>query len=225
MNFAILLAAGKGKRMGGKTPKALIEINGFPIFYYSLMAFYRNKNIDKIILVVDHEYFVDYEKLIDELEFDDNDVLLTAGGDTRSESLYYGYQTIKKMFKTQPEDIMVSHDVARIFVSDEMINNCISVANNYGLSTVALNATDTIIDLSTRQLLNRNNIYQIQTPQACQLGVFKDNVDNHQYDLDLIGYLKYNISQNNVVNGDMLNFKITFPHDIDLASLILTKGE
>ena len=94
MVSAIVLAGGRGKRMGSVQSKQYIDLNGKPILYYTLNRFINNKNIDKVILVIPE----------DELEFCQKEVLdkynlkvdsIALGGKERQDSVYNG---LKKAF-------------------------------------------------------------------------------------------------------------------------------
>ena len=124
MTSVIILAGGKGKRMGSSVSKQFIEIKGKPILYYTLKKFIDNKNIDEIVLVLPE----------DEIEYCKKEVLekysisvdkIVKGGAERQDSVY---NALKSLNKT---DIVLIHDGARPVISDKIIGEGIKYAKIY----------------------------------------------------------------------------------------------
>ena len=125
MVSAIILAGGKGKRMGAKISKQYIELNGKPLLYYTLKQFLSCDEINKIILVLPKE----------EIEYCRNEVLekyslkvdlIVEGGKERQDSVFNGLRAVKD------EGIILIHDGARPFVSKRIITEGIKYADLYG---------------------------------------------------------------------------------------------
>lgn len=113
-NCAIILAAGKGKRMGTDIPKQYIEINGYPILYYTIRAF-EESFIDEIILVTGkgEEDFCK-EKIVDKYNFNKVKAIV-PGGKERYDSVYMGLQQVENA------EYVFIHDGARPFVTNEIL--------------------------------------------------------------------------------------------------------
>ena len=163
MVSVIVLAGGRGKRMGAATSKQYIELNGKPILYYTLDKFKNNKFIDKIILVIPEdeieyckkEVLEKYNLKVDELVF---------GGKERQDSVYNGLK------KAEGSDIVLIHDGARPFISEKIISEGIKYAKIYKAVAPGVMPKDTIkvkdensfsIDTPIR-----SSLVAVQTPQV-----------------------------------------------------------
>lgn len=168
-NCAIILAGGKGTRMGKKINKLFLKIKDRPLLSYTLEAFQKNKYIDTIILVSARE----------ELEYCKSEIVLrysfdkvkkiVCGGNTRQQSVLNGLNATDKC------DIVLIHDGARPFVSQKIINDGVKYANLYGACACGVRPKDTIKvkndDGFSESTLDRNKLFCVQTPQS-----FKRNV-------------------------------------------------
>src|SRR3989338_9789669 len=128
MNIAIIVAGGKGKRMGKRANKLFLLLNKYPIISHTLKVFNDCKNINKIILVVNPDDRKKFESAVKENNF--NKVKKIAdGGIERQDSAYNG---IKAIGKANNDDIVVIHNGSNPFVNEEIINNCINAAKKFG---------------------------------------------------------------------------------------------
>ncbi len=213
----ILLAAGQGKRFGGK--KQFIKLNGKFLFEYSLETMEKIDELDEIIIVLPEEDMsipINSSKKIRKV----------PGGKERQFSVYNALKNIENA------DIVVIHDSARIFVSVKMFQNSIkNVASGYDGSVTAIKARDTIKEIDDKKILktlDRNRLIIVQTPQAFD---FKKLLKAHEFalekgvigtdDASLMELLDYNITYN---EGSFLNFKITEKDDLILAKCLLKGG-
>ena len=163
MVSAIVLAGGRGKRMGSVQSKQYIDLNGKPILYYTLNRFISNENIDKVILVIpkdetqfcQREILEKYNLKVDEIAF---------GGKERQDSVYNGLK------KAEGSDIVLIHDGARPFVSDKIIENGIKYAKLYGAAAPGVMPKDTIKVKNEKgfslETPDRNTLVAVQTPQV-----------------------------------------------------------
>lgn len=215
---AIILAGGKGKRMGADISKQYININGKPILYYTLKRFNECENIDEIILVVPK----------DEIEYCENEIVnryslkvdkIIEGGAERQDSVYNGLSSI------DDAEIVLIHDGARPFVSKEIINNGVTNAKKYGATACGVMPKDTIKIISTDgfsiETPDRSKLMAVQTPQCFSYKIIKKA---HQYvknnnikvtddtmAVELLGNKVY------LYEGDYTNIKVTTPEDLILA--------
>ena len=219
----IILAAGKGKRMGANKNKQFIEIMNKPILYYTIKAFENNDSIDEIVLVASKEE-ISYCKaqIVEKYSF--KKVLkIIEGGKERQNSVLNG---LKSMNDT---DIVLIHDGARPFVSDDIINNCVKYANIYGATACGVLPKDTIkvrddsnFSLSTPK---RENLFAVQTPQGfkydlilqCHKNVENDNkiVTDDTMVVESYGNKVY------LYDGSYNNIKITTPEDLIMAEKLI----
>ena len=150
MISAIILAGGKGKRMGASVSKQFIELKGKPIIYYTIKKFEENKNIDNIVVVLPPDevsYFK--EEILKKYSLKIDKIVL--GGTERQDSVYNG---LKSIADTET-DIVLIHDGARPFISNRIINDGIKYANEYGAAAPGVMPKDTIKVKITFQLIHQ----------------------------------------------------------------------
>ncbi len=226
MNIALILASGSGTRMVGlKTPKQFCLVNNKPLFLYSVEAFEKNLLIDAIVIVTQSNFVNKVQNICDE-----NALfkvrLVTEGGDTRQESVYKGLKAIKEF--VQEDDIILIHDCARPLVSQEIINNNIEGCEKFGAVETAVKTNDTIVKAGeeSNEVLDRSNLYQVQTPQTFRYSIIlkahgealKKGITSATDDAQLVNDVK-------IVNGESTNFKITTIQDLKLFEALLKKED
>jgi 2-C-methyl-D-erythritol 4-phosphate cytidylyltransferase len=235
MNFAGILAGGKGLRMGDTdVPKQFLQLaDGTPILICTLRAFLNCPRIDQIIVACPHEWKDHTVKLCKEwFRADELDrISLVDGGDSRNASLENICLFITRNYPSDEKNILVSHDAVRPFVTQRIIEDNIEAVLQYGCSDTVVPATDTIVVSSDGDVIDsipdRSHYFLGQTPQ----GFFIDEY------LDLYSSLTaaekasltdackvYSIRQRPVhlVDGEYSNIKITTPHDIYVATTLMT---
>lgn len=222
MISAIILAGGKGKRMGAKVSKQYIELKGKPILYYTIKRFASYKNIDKIILVLPK----------DEIEYCKKEVLdkyslkvdlIAEGGKERQDSVYNALE------KLIDDEIVLIHDGARPFVSERIIEQGIKYARLYGAAAPGVMPKDTIkikdqngFSLSTP---DRNALVAIQTPQVFKLNIIKECHRRIKEEKRIVtdDTMVVEAYDNKVYlyEGDYTNIKVTTPEDLILAERLI----
>ncbi|MBL1420168.1 MAG: 2-C-methyl-D-erythritol 4-phosphate cytidylyltransferase [Alphaproteobacteria bacterium] len=166
-NAALIVASGRGSRIGGSVPKQYQHIGGAPILAHTLKRFIEHDKIDGIIVVI-HPDDVDlYEAVVAEL--DQSKILPhTFGGTERQYSVTHGLKAISHL---QPQNILI-HDGARPFVEASLIDELISTCDEYLGAIAAVPITDTIKTVSVKgaqtidKTLDRDLLWAAQTPQA-----------------------------------------------------------
>ena len=220
--FGLILASGTGERAGLNKPKQFFEVKGKMLIEHSIEAFENNSFVTDII-VVSHPDFVDYVKEIVAKNFYKKVRKVVKGGATRQESSYNGISEIPNGSK------VLIHDAVRPFVSQRIINDCVEALNNYQAVGVAIPCSDTIIQVENgkiKNIPNRSELMQIQTPQAFQSDVIKQaheilKTRNDVVVTDDCGLIMaLNLCEIFVVQGEERNIKITYPKDIVLAEKI-----
>jgi 2-C-methyl-D-erythritol 4-phosphate cytidylyltransferase len=224
MVSAIVLAGGRGKRMGAAQSKQYIQVNGKPILYYALKQFVKNNLIDKIILVVpedEKDYCKDqvvdkYGLIVDKI---------VAGGKERQDSVYNALSELGN------SDIVLIHDGARPFVSQSIINDAIRYARLYKAAAPGVMPKDTIKikneDNFSIDTLERSSLVAIQTPQAFDFNLIygcHKEIKNRGIivtdDTSAVEILGNNVY---IYEGDYTNIKITTPEDLILADYLLKR--
>ena len=229
-NFVIIVAAGKGVRMGSPKKKQYLCIDEIPILTHTVRVFDKSEDTHEIILVVPKED-IDYcqKYIIDPFKFKKT-IHLIQGGKKRQDSVFNGLKLIQDMVDSTRQTIVMIHDGVRPFVNDNIIKNCIKKAVKYGACIPVIKITDTIKQISSdsciKKTLSRESICCAQTPQTFKLGLIvnafehaiKTNFSGTD-DASLIEHLKHDVS---IVKGSKHNIKITTPEDLVLGKYLLT---
>lgn len=229
MNFAVLLAGGTGTRMKTSAlPKQFLELSGEPILRLTVDKFLACPRIDHIIVAAPAIWMSHTRDLLRDGRF--ADVRVCEGGHTRQESLYRAVKHIESVFPVTDDDIVVSHDVARPFVSLRVIEENIEALQQYDAADTVLSATDTIVESDDQRTIariqDRKRMYQGQTPQTFRRTtylklyekleqVYLDNVT------DAARILVEQGCSVALVRGDEFNIKITTEYDLRIASFLL----
>lgn len=228
MNIAIILASGIGSRIKqSNIPKQFVEINNKPIVAYTIERFIYNKNIDKVIVVC-HPEWIDYLSNYVNSNYNFNNIYIIDGGQERNESIANAIKFLEKELKINNDDIVLTHDAVRMFVSDRIIDENIEVCKKHDAVTTAVSAIDTIGIIDNNTIVsvpNRQDVINIQTPQTFKFYILKNIFKNYKViNTSDICYLfkKNNIdSKIYIVCGDYENFKITTDFDLNYIKNIL----
>jgi 2-C-methyl-D-erythritol 4-phosphate cytidylyltransferase len=194
---AVILAAGSGKRIGSRVPKQFIKIAGKTLMEYTIRAFEKSKDIDEIILVTNPGFCAETKKVLARNRYKKLKKVLD-GGKMRMESSAIGVDAI------EDEDAKVLiHDVARPFVSECIINDCVKALDSHEAVGVAIPSSDTVIkvkDSIIDEIPPRKYMMRMQTPQAFRAGLIKKahELAGNDKDIDVTDdcalILKYKLS-------------------------------
>lgn len=221
MVSAVIAAGGKGSRMGADKNKVYLKLCGIEMLLYTVTAFNLNSSIDEIIVVTGEG---DIERCRNLLKSCDKVSAVTEGGNTRQQSVYNGISKASG-------DIILIHDGARALISQKEITSVIEDCAKYGAAAVGVKVKDTL-KLAENGFItgtaDRENTYQIQTPQAFKADIIKrahKNAINNGFDFtddcraaEEIG-VKIKITE-----GSYENIKITTPEDMVIAEGIISKN-
>lgn len=224
-NIAIILASGTGSRLGDKTPKQYLTINGKTILEYSFEKFQMHDEIDNVYVVCSGEF---QEKVLSLFENFSKFKTTIIGGKTRMDSTKNAVNTLSKICSNS--DILLFHDCARPFVTQKIISENIFFAKKYGACSTAIPVTNTVYnckDETLTNILNRENLFFAQTPQSFSVSTIKNAFDNLKTkqeltdDASVVFSASKNSSNVHIVLGDPDNFKITTKTDFALAKIML----
>ncbi|OYW18069.1 MAG: 2-C-methyl-D-erythritol 4-phosphate cytidylyltransferase, partial [Sphingobacteriales bacterium 12-47-4] len=159
--YAIIVAGGSGTRMGSTIPKQFLLLKEKPILYYTLKTFLEAYNDLQIILVLPVEY-TDMGREIIDAYFDKDRIQITAGGDTRFQSVKNGLQLIEE------ESIIFVHDGVRCLLSVDLIHRCYAQALESGSAIPAIPSKDSVRlkKGEMNESVDRKSVMLIQTPQT-----------------------------------------------------------
>lgn len=226
MNYAIIVAAGKGKRMKKNASKIFLPLLNKPMIYYAIKIFQDCGLIGEIVIVTQKEHT---KKILEIKNFFAFDKIknIVVGGKERQDSVYNGLMSIKK---AKNGDIAVVHNGSNPLAGQNEIIGCINAAKRYGAAVAGFPLKDTIKKISNdfvEKTIDRKDVYQVQTPQAVKYGLFmqafknaKDKKLKATDDVSLVEYLGKKVK---IVNCSYENIKITTQDDLKIAEGILMK--
>ena len=225
-NIAIVAAAGSGSRMKTTENKQFLMLGGYPVLAVTLLKLSKSKHIDEIIIVAKESEIVTVSKLISEYSIS-KVTSIVPGGDTRQESVYSGLKEITD------DSIVLIHDGARPFFSENLLIELIESANKYGATAPGIVPKDTIAVVSKdgffKEITERATLRALQTPQVFKSGLIKDahqkaREEKKEFtdDCSLLTYYGGNVF---IAEGEANNIKITVPEDIPIAKLLMEENE
>ncbi|HEX9961234.1 MAG TPA: 2-C-methyl-D-erythritol 4-phosphate cytidylyltransferase [Pyrinomonadaceae bacterium] len=222
MNTAIIVAAGSGKRFGGKTPKQFLEILGKPLIIHTFQRFEACPEIDEIILVLPSTETAKFLQIAGKYNLKKISKVV-AGGNTRAESVRKGLSVIR----AATADVVAVHDGARPLVSLEEISETVKKAKETGAACLVSAVTDTIKEIKDGKIIrtiDRSTLRRALTPQCFRYEILRrafENADLSEAATDecfLVEKLGQKIA---VVEGSARNIKITHREDLILAEALL----
>jgi 2-C-methyl-D-erythritol 4-phosphate cytidylyltransferase len=223
MNFAILLSAGKSTRTIKNKPKNLICIKNKPIFTYSLDVLIESKLFNNILLVTDKENQHHYSKIISNKKY--KSVYICIGDKkSRQLSLINGVDFLNKKFKLNNDDLILTHDSSRIFLTKEIISRNLIVCKKHRFSSTVCTLVDSLCENNNNSIkyVSRENKFLVQTPQTFKYGVWtKSKILVNDESTDLFTLLNLKVKKENLVIDSSFNSKITFDQDFKLLNFIL----
>jgi 2-C-methyl-D-erythritol 4-phosphate cytidylyltransferase len=218
--YAIIVAGGSGIRMGGNLPKQFMLLRDKPVLYYTLKTFIESYEDLQVILVLPMDYTDMGQEIIDAF-FDKDRIRITAGGDTRFQSVKNGLALVEE------ESVVFVHDGVRCLLTKELIHRCYQQAVETGTAIPAIPSKDSIrlITDEGNAAYDRNRVMLIQTPQTFHSKIivpafqidYKDKFTDEATVAEAYG-MKVSL-----VEGEETNIKITRPVDLLLAEQILAE--
>lgn len=223
MNGVVIVAAGTGSRMKKDINKQFIKLKNKEIVAHTIEKFYNSENIDDIVVVIredEEEYF---NKNIKE-KYGFTNIKVAHGGNERQDSVFNGIKMLKKEC-----DVVLIHDGARPFVTDDIIKRSINKANEHNAIVVGVKVKDTIKVVSDNGNIidtpNRSYLWAVQTPQVFKYDIitkaYEDAYNNNYYGTDdamLVERIGYNVK---MIEGSYNNIKITTQEDLEFGEQIL----
>lgn len=229
MIYAQILAGGKGTRMGNtKMPKQFLPLNDKPIIIHTLEKFVLEDQFDAILVVCPKDWVSHTTDLINRYIKDDR-VKVVVGGSERNETLMNGIKYIEENYGLHDDDVLVTHDAVRPFITRRIIKENIAKVLECGAADTVIPAIDTIVqakDDSVTEIPVRDYMYQGQTPQSFnikQLVAAYDQLSDEQKSLlsDSCKIVLLAGKKVELVRGETSNFKITTPFDLKVANAVV----
>lgn len=218
----IIVAGGKGLRMGNDLPKQFIPIGGKPVLMRTIEAFYGFDQDINIVLVLPVSHQEYWESLCEEYNFTIEHAIAN-GGETR-------FHSVKNGLALVTDGLVGVQDGVRPFGSEEMIKRCFDAAREYPAVIPVIDSTDSlreVVDEDKSRIVDRSKIRLVQTPQVFDVNVlkkayqtdFKETFTDDASVVEAIGVDVY------LVKGEVTNIKITRPLDLKIGELIIRDKE
>ncbi len=219
--YAIIVAGGKGLRMGTEVPKQFLPIAGKPVLMRTINRFRAYDAHIKIILVLPKEQQEYWRELCAEYHFTE-DYQLADGGTSRFQSCRNGLS----MIPNDAEGLVGIHDGVRPFVSNEAISRCYDAAEREKAVIPVLPVTDTLRfvgDSNKGRNVLRSNYRVVQTPQVFDIQLLKKAYNQPEStsftdDASVVESIGQAVT---MVEGNRENIKITTPFDLKVAEVLV----
>ena len=243
-DYAIILAGGKGLRMGSDIPKQFLPIGGMPVLMHTIRRFRAYSDKLNIILVLPKEQHDYWAELCRQYHFEER-YMVTTGGATRFHSIQNGL----KLIPDDAEGVVAVHDGVRPFPSIEVIGRCFEAARTSGAAIPVVPVVETLRQILPTQdpaapipvtmpsqgsvsrcvtappsvTVPRDDYRLVQTPQAFDIQLHKQAYrqpysDSFTDDASVVEHFGHAIT---LVEGNRENIKITTPFDIVVASALI----
>lgn len=229
-NVAVVLSAGRGKRMNSAVQKQYLLLKDRPVIYYSLKAFQECPFIDEVVLVAGKED-IDYcrREIVEKYGLHKVKTI-TVGGMERYYSVYNGLQEIEDC------GFVYIHDGARPFLNIEMLERAQAAVEEYRACVLGMPVKDTIkisdAQGFAQQTPERARVWQIQTPQVFEFELVKSAYEKLMKEIesgsevlvtdDAMVVERESDVKVKLVQGAYSNIKITTPEDLQMAEVLLS---
>ncbi|KAJ4952239.1 hypothetical protein NE237_029071 [Protea cynaroides] len=218
----VLLAGGKGKRMGASMPKQYLPLLGQPIALYSFYTFSSMVEVKEIVVVCDPSYRDIFEDTTEKILVDLKHAL---PGKERQDSVFNGLQEINS-----GSQLVCIHDSARPLVSSGDVKKVLQDGLLHGAAVLGVPVKATIKEANSKSFvvrtLNRKTLWEMQTPQVIKPELLREGFElvNREGlevtdDVSIVENLKHPVF---ITKGSYTNIKVTTPDDLLLAERILS---
>ena len=214
---ALIVAGGKGLRMGSDLPKQFLPIGGKPVLMHTIEAFYRFDEEMKIVLVLPQEQQTYWRALCQKYHFSIGHVL-ADGGETRFHSVKNGLAYVEP-------GLVGVHDGVRPFVSRQVIERCYQLAETKKAVIPVVDVVETIRHLTDTgsETVSRSDYKLVQTPQVFDVELLKrayaqEYTSFFTDDASVVEAMGESVY---LTEGNRENIKITTPFDLKISSVLV----
>lgn len=221
-NIGIIFAGGSGARMGAGLPKQFLEVNGMPIIIHTLEIFEEHPMIDEIYVACKEEYIRKLKRMLNKYWIKKVKKIV-PGGANGQDSIYHALCAAAE--NCDDDDIVLIHDGVRPCITSCVIDDVIRCVHENGtaitctpmIETPVLSKGGTFVE----DVLNRNNMYTAQAPQAFHLGdilkahkTVRETNPDYSGIIDSCTLMKSLGREVSIVTGPRGNIKVTTPEDL-----------
>lgn len=235
MVYAEVLAGGKGTRMGNTDmPKQYIKLGNKPVVIHTIEQFILNARVEKVIVCCPKAWMSYTSDIIEKYIQIHDKVVVVEGGATRNDTILNGCRYIEETFGANDDDVIITHDAVRPFLTQRIIDENIDAALKYGAVDTVVEAFDTIVESVDGETIHsipvRGNMYQGQTPQSFNIKALKDlfaTLTEEEQEILTDACKAFVIKGHKVrlVRGEVFNTKITTQHDLKIANAMIEQRQ
>lgn len=216
--YAVIVAGGKGQRMGNAIPKQFLPLADKPVLYHTIKAFKDAFDDIKLVLVLPQDQ-LSYAQMVLQAFPERIDIAIVTGGETRFHSVQNGLKAVSG------NSVIFVHDGVRPLVSADLVQRCFVQAVEKGSAIPAIAVADSmrIIEGENSSPVDRQNMRSIQTPQTFRSDIllpaflqgYREQFTDEATVVEAYGEEVY------LIEGERGNIKITTPEDMLIAETIL----
>jgi len=231
MIYAEILAGGKGTRMGNVSmPKQFLPLNDKPIIIHTIEKFLLNVQFEKIIIASPKEWINYTNDIINKYIDNRERLVVIEGGEDRNGTIMNGIKYVEDTFGLMDDDIIITHDSVRPFITHRIIEENIQYGLEFGAVDTVISAIDTIVESEDGESIShipvRDFMYQGQTPQTFNMKMLKEHYSSLSSEQKAILSDACKIcvlkgEKVKLVTGEVFNIKITTPYDLKVANAII----
>jgi 2-C-methyl-D-erythritol 4-phosphate cytidylyltransferase/2-C-methyl-D-erythritol 2,4-cyclodiphosphate synthase len=214
----ILVAAGKGERLGAGTPKALVRVAGTTLLEHAISRAIGTKGLSQLVITATAGYLEQFLSLASPHIPSGIELVVLEGGETRQQSIALALGSVDKS-----AEVILVHDAARAFTPTEVFDRVVAEVSASGFGVVPVVAVhDTVKRASGEEVLetvDRSELRAAQTPQGFPAQLLRDAyssvTEEHTDDASLVQAFGHRVLS---VAGDRMAMKVTTADDLILAS-------
>ncbi|RFU66842.1 2-C-methyl-D-erythritol 4-phosphate cytidylyltransferase [Bacillus sp. V59.32b] len=231
MIYAEILAGGKGTRMGNvNMPKQFLLLNNKPIIVHTVEKFILNDRFDKILIITPKEWINHTKDIIKKHIGNEGRLEIVEGGKDRNDSIMNGIKYIESNYGINEDDVIVTHDSVRPFLTHRIIEENIDAVLEHGAVDTVIEAIDTIIESRDGDVISnipvRDTMFQGQTPQSFNIKMLVKHYNSLSEDqknilTDACKICALSGEKVKLVTGEVFNIKVTTPYDLKVANAII----
>lgn len=225
MNYAIILAGGKGARFEGNIPKQFVELTRTPMLVYSMKTAQNSPHVDKICVVTPRSYHEQVRKWAEQYNITKLSIIAESGKE-RYETVYNGINAIP----AKANDTVIIMTAVCPFVSQATMNKLYDAMKKYDACITVVKATDAITfsndGKSVNRTLQKKKMFVQQGPQLYKYEILKQAHETYRSDENRIevnedSELVLNLGvECGMVMGDRFCVKVTYPEDLAIVSAL-----
>lgn len=236
MIFAGILAGGIGSRMNiADRPKQFLPLMNKPIIIHTIEKFLINDKVDYVYIGVHKAWTNHMNDLIKKhLAPFEEKIVVIWGGEDRNDTIINILDAIEKLHTIEPDDIILTHDAVRPFITPRIIDDNINAALKHGACDTVIPASDTIVICEDGKYISsvpsRVHMYQGQTPQSFKIPLIQKvlselSEDEKQHLTDACKACVLKDVPVAVIDGEVQNMKITTMTDLKIAEHLVSSED